>query len=86
MLQEDQTRGQFIVSYVVEIQLHAGGAWQPFSRGVSVGQKRIDISQPVLVAGVRVSVTEAWAVPTGLVAAVFSPEACSLAPFEYPTQ
>jgi alpha-L-fucosidase len=84
MLQEDQTRGQFIVSYVV--QVHAGGSWQPFSSGVSVGQKRIDIGTPVLAAAVRVSVTEAWATPTGLVAAAFSPQACNLAPFEYATQ
>ena len=83
MLQEDQSRGQFIVSYVVEAQVR--GAWQPFSSGVSVGQKRIDIGAAVLATSVRVSVTEAWATPTGLTASLFAPGPCALAAFEYPT-
>jgi hypothetical protein len=62
------------------------GAWLPFSSGVSVGKKRIDIGARVIATMVRVSVTEAWAVPTGLFAAVFSPEGCGMEPFEYPTE
>jgi alpha-L-fucosidase len=84
MLQEDQSRGQVIVSYVVDVQF--GGAWLRFSSGVSVGQKRIDIGSSVLATAVRVSVTEAWGTPTGLAAAVFSPEPCDLAPFVYPIE
>jgi alpha-L-fucosidase len=83
-LQEDQTRGQMIVSYVVEVQF--GGTWLPFSSGVSIGQKRIDIGKSVLATGVRVSVTEAWGTPTGLTASVFSPEPCDVTSFGYPIQ
>ncbi len=84
MLQEDQTRGQLIASYVVEVQ--SGGVWLPFSHGVSVGQKRIDLGENVLATSVRVSVTEAWGLPTGLTASLFSPERCSLSSFEYAIQ
>ena len=84
LLQEDQTHGQLIASYTVDVMVL--GAWLPFSSGVSVGKKRIDIGARVVATMVRVSVAEAWAVPTGLFAAVFSPEGCRMEPFEYPTE
>jgi len=83
LLQEDQSKGQLIVSYVVEAQVN--GAWQPFSSGVTVGAKRIDIAAaPVTATALRVSVTEAFATPTALTASIFAPEPCATSPFEYP--
>lgn len=85
LLQEDQSRGQLIISYVVEANV--GGAWQPFSAGVTVGQKRIDVAAaPVAASALRVSVTEAFDTPTGLTASVFAPGPCATGDFEYPTK
>ena len=41
MIQEDITQGQRIRAFVVEYLV--GGQWVPFSRGESVGNKRIDV-------------------------------------------
>ena len=62
VLQEDQTGGQYVISYTVEAAV--GGVWQPFSSGVTVGSKRIDVPKGGAVAGataLRLTVTEAFA-------------------------
>jgi hypothetical protein len=47
-LEEDQTEGQRIIAYACEAKT-AAGAWVPFSSGVTVGAKRIDIAaKPVM--------------------------------------
>ena len=77
-LLEDQSRGQLIVAYTVEALV--GGAYQPFSAGVTVG-KRIDIAAaPVTGAtAIRVTVTQAYAQPTALSLRAFSPAGCAVA-------
>ena len=41
VLREDQTGGQFVITYAVEAQV--GGAWAPFSAGTTIGSNRIDV-------------------------------------------
>jgi alpha-L-fucosidase len=79
MLEEDQTQGQLIVAYTVEALV--GGAYVPFSAGVTVGSKRIDVASAAVAGAtaVRVSVTQAFGVPAGLKASVFAPEPCVIA-------
>jgi hypothetical protein len=61
VLQEDITGGQYLVSYTVEVLV--GGAWTPFSQGVTVGSKRIDIVKAAAAGAtaLRFTVTEAFA-------------------------
>ena len=77
-LTEDQSLGQLIVAYTVEALV--GGAYQPFSAGVTVG-KRIDIAAaPVAGAtAIRVTVTQAYAQPTALALRAFAPTGCAVA-------
>ena len=82
-MEEDQSLGQLIVSYTVEAQV--GGVWQPFSSGVTVGSKRIDIAAAaVSTTALRFSVTEGFGVPTALKLSAFAPGPCAQEPFEYP--
>jgi hypothetical protein len=63
--------------YTVEAKV--GGAWQPFSAGTTVGAKRIDLAAaPVSAESVRITVTSAFGVPTGLKASVFAPAPCAV--------
>ena len=60
VLMEDQTAGQFTIAYTVEAQV--AGAWAPFSSGVTIGSKRIDVAgAPVAAAALRFTVTAAFA-------------------------
>ena len=79
-LEEDQSAGQLIISYTVEYQAAAGGAWTPFSAGVTVGAKRIDLGAAAVsgAAAVRVTVTQGYATPTGLMLSVFAPDGCAV--------
>ena len=87
-LEEDQSKGQLVVAYTVEAQQAAaaggGGSWVPFSAGVTIGAKRIDIAQaPVSASALRFTVTSGFGKPTGVKMFAFSPEGCDPTPFEY---
>jgi hypothetical protein len=61
VLQEDQTGGQFVVTYTAEVQAAAGGPWAPFSGGTTIGSKRIDVAPaPVAAVALRFTVTAAF--------------------------
>lgn len=79
MLEEDQTAGQLIIAYTVEALV--GGAYQPFSAGVTIGTKRIDVAAAAVAGAtaVRVTVTQAYAQPTGLTLKIFAPQPCVVA-------
>jgi alpha-L-fucosidase len=64
VIQEDQTHGQVIRSYTVDVQLaNATDAnqWITVAQGTSIGNKKIDIWQagPLLVGAVRFNITKA---------------------------
>jgi hypothetical protein len=90
-LEEDQSKGQMVVAYTVEAQQDpaaggggGGGSWVPFSAGVTIGAKRIDIAQaPVSASALRFTVTSGFGKPTGVKMFAFSPEGCDPTPFEY---
>ena len=79
LLEEDQTAGQLIVAYTVEAIV--GGSPQPFSAGVTIGSKRIDVAAAAVAGAtaVRVTVTQAYAQPTGLTLKIFAPQPCVVA-------
>ena len=80
-MEEDQTRGQLIYSYAVDA-MHAGSSeWAPFSSGVSIGAKRIDITPggPVAATALRFSITADWGQTPGVTLAAFSPAGCQVA-------
>ena len=70
VVQEDIGLGQRIRAYTVEV-MGAGGAWQPFSEGHSVGHKRIDLGTPVNATRLRLTVT-AFIAPAPLTIARFA--------------
>ena len=81
-MEEDQTKGQMIAAYTVEAKV--GGAWVPFSSGVTVGAKRIDVAPHTVTAtGFRWTAVSGFAKPTGLKLFAFAPGPCALQPFEY---
>ena len=85
-MEEDQSKGQLIVAYTVEVQAGTAAAWKPFSSGYTVGAKRIDIAEGGGVSGVtalKLTVTHGFGAPTGLKLFAFAPEPCAQAPFEY---
>ena len=68
VIQEDQTQGQVIRAYTVDVQLVNGTNstdWTTVANGTSVGNKKIDIWQsgPQLVNAVRLSITKAVDTP-----------------------
>ena len=67
-LSEDQTSGQLIISYTVEALPAGGSAWVPFSGGVSVGSKHIDVAAggPVAATTLRFSITADWGQSPGV--------------------
>lgn len=63
IIQEDQTQGQVIRAYTVDVQLVNGTnttQWITVAQGTSVGNKKIDIWQagPQLVRAVRLNITK----------------------------
>nr|MDO8117106.1 alpha-L-fucosidase [Candidatus Sigynarchaeota archaeon] len=52
VLMEDITKGHRVRGYVIE-GLVPGGSWVPLARGSSIGHKRIEIFEPVVVEKVR---------------------------------
>ena len=80
VLQETLTGGQFLVAYAIEAQV--GGAWQPFSKGVTVGSKRIDVLGAAVAGAtaLRLNVTEAYAPGhAGVTLAVLDGAGCATA-------
>jgi len=72
-LSEDQSAGQMVIDYAVEVSV-AGGAFAPFSTGTTIGARRIDVRAAVdNVTAVRVTVLSAFATPRGLRLAVYAP-------------
>jgi alpha-L-fucosidase len=68
VVQEDQTNGQVIRSYNVDVQLANStdpNQWITVANGTSVGNKKIDIWQtgPLLISAVRLNITKAVDTP-----------------------
>jgi hypothetical protein len=68
VIQENQTKGQVIRSYTIDIQLANGTnttEWMTVAQGTSVGNKKIDIWQggPQLVSAVRLNITKSVDTP-----------------------
>ena len=86
MLREDLRFGQNVNGYAVEFDGGAGGGWQPFVNGTTVGNKRIHIRAAGAVNATRLRLTLApGAFPppyaqTVSFFAAFSPAGCSTAP------
>jgi len=56
-LQEDIWQGQRVARYAVDGLVD--GAWQPMSRGSTIGYRKLDRVSPVRVAGVRLRIEDA---------------------------
>ena len=76
---------QLIITYTLEY-VDDAGSWQPFSSGMTIGSKRIDVrtAGSVSTTSIRFNVTSGFAVPAGLVLSVYAPGPCSVAQWEYP--
>lgn len=79
MLQEDLTAGQRVYGYAVDFDA-GDGVWQPFSAGLSIGNKRIDVlGAPVSATRVRVTLGPGALAPPMLSNfAAFAPAPCAL--------
>jgi alpha-L-fucosidase len=76
MMMEDQTNGQKVISYTTEY-LSDGGEWLPFSDGVTIGSKRIDIvAKAVTTTSIRLTITSAYSSNLDVSISVFSPDGC----------
>ncbi len=69
VIQEDQTNGQVIRSYTIDVQLANStdpNQWITVANGTSVGNKKIDIWQtgPLLVSAVLLNITKVVDAPT----------------------
>ena len=63
VIREDQSNGQVIRSYTVDVQLTnatENGRWLTVSQGTSIGNKKIDLwaTGPLLINAVRLTLTE----------------------------
>lgn len=68
VIQEDQTHGQVIRAYTVDVHLANStdaGQWIRVAQGTSIGNKKIDLWQtgPILVSGVRLNITNSTDTP-----------------------
>lgn len=73
-LREDISKGELVRAYVVEYQATTGGAWQPFSTGTAVGNRKIDVlGAAVTATAVRLTVTQSVGTPNIAQFAVFKP-------------
>ena len=68
MIQEDQTDGQVIRAYTIDVKLidsTANDNWLVVAQGTSIGNKKIDIWQagPQLVRAIRLSITKSVDTP-----------------------
>ena len=78
-MEEDQTAGQLVVDYVVEVQVEGSATWTPFTSGTSVGSKRIDVAdETVMATALRFSVKSGFGKPTGLKLFAFAPAPCAV--------
>ena len=77
MIQEDQTNGQCVAGYIVDA--FAGGEWTVVARGVTIGNKRIEVfAAPIVASVVRLTVTDVFDRPTLSNFAAFAPQPCAL--------
>ncbi len=77
MIQEDQTNGQCVAGYIVDA--FAGGEWTVVARGVTIGNKRIEVfAAPIVASVVRLTVTDVFDTPTLSNFAAFAPQPCAL--------
>ena len=61
VMREDQTGGQFVIDYIAEVQATVGGAWTTFSKGTTIGSKRIDVATaPMPAAALRLTILSAF--------------------------
>jgi hypothetical protein len=80
MIREDQSFGQAVLSYRVDYQASAGGAWQNFSSGRVIGNKRIDVLSggPVSAVALRLTLTSTADTTHISNFSAFSPGPCAL--------
>ncbi|MDR1745729.1 MAG: alpha-L-fucosidase [Tannerella sp.] len=71
VLQEDLKYGQRVLEYVIEVA-DVDGAWRQIAKGASIGQKRIEVFQPVTARRVRVLITDSKATPQLMNFAVYN--------------
>ncbi len=69
-VREDITRGQRVAEYAIEGLV--GARWQLLTRGTTIGYRRIDRIPPVLVKGLRVSISDARHRPESVQLAAYS--------------
>ena len=60
VLAEDQSAGQFVISYLAEVRSIADG-WRLFSSGTTIGSKRIDVLMPAPATALRLNITAVFA-------------------------
>ncbi len=60
VMSEDQSAGQFVVTYSAEILSESGG-WRLFTSGTTIGSKRIDVLTPTAATALRLNITSAFA-------------------------
>ena len=78
VLQENQTGGQYVVAFTLEVQV--GSTWSLFTQGVTIGSKRISVAQAAVAgaSAVRLNITEAFEPGhAGVTAAAFSGDGCA---------
>lgn len=79
-LREDQTQGQLVIDYVVTYQAPGSSAWLPFSSGMTIGAKHIDVraAGAVTATAFNLTITKGYDVPTGLSLLAFSGQGCAV--------
>ena len=79
-MEEDQTAGQLIVTYAVDVMLVGQSTWAPFSKGTTIGSKRIDrVAAPQQVLQARLTIVSAFAQISGVAFNVFAANPCKVA-------
>jgi alpha-L-fucosidase len=62
-LREDIAQGQFVSRYVLEGRERPDAAWQPLTRGTTIGHRKLDRFGPVSVREVRLTIEDAIETP-----------------------
>jgi len=73
ILREDQSMGQRVRGYVVEVMAKGSSEWAVMAEGSSVGNKRIQLGSSVVADRARLTVTEATDTPLLATFALFAP-------------
>lgn len=77
-LEEDQSQGQMVISYEVDVLPVRTKDWFIFSSGYTIGSKRIDVSVPVTGSYIRLVINSAFAMPKSVQIRVYAPEPCHI--------